>query len=67
MLADRISSAKEGVRFREIEPESFVLGYPTPKEVSVDTEIDGEAETWFNWAFLDFWKSNYCNSAISRC
>ena len=43
MLADRIGSAKEGVRFREIEP--------TPKEVSVDAEIDGEAETWFDWAF----------------
>ena len=62
-MVDRIGSAKEDVRFREIEPESFVLGYPTPKEASVDAEIDGETETWFDWAFLDFWKSNYCNEA----
>ena len=55
---------KEDIRFREIEPESFVLGYPTPKEASVDAEIDGEAEAWFNWAFLDFWKSNYCNGVV---
>jgi len=63
-LAGRIGSAKEDVRFREIEPESFVLGYPTPKEASVDAEIDGEAEVWFDWAFLDFWKSNYCRGAV---
>jgi len=50
---------KEDVRFREIEPEAFVLEYPTPKEASVDAEIEGEAEAWFDWAFLDFWKSNY--------
>ena len=52
---------KEDVRFREIEPEAFVFDYPTPKEASVDAEIEGETEVWFDWAFLDFWKSNYCN------
>jgi len=61
-LTDKIGSAKEDVRFREIEPDSFVFGYPTPKEASVDAEIDGEAETWFDWGFLEFWKSNYCNN-----
>lgn len=65
-LTDKIGSAKEDVRFREIEPESFVLGYPTPKEASVDAEIDGEAEAWFDWAFLDFWKSNYCNDMVFK-
>lgn len=60
-LTDKIGNVKDDVRFREIEPEDFVLGYPTPKEASVDAEIDGEAEVWFDWAFLDFWKSNYCN------
>jgi len=58
-LTDKIGSAKEDTRFREIEPEAFILGYPTPKEESIGTEIDGEAEAWFDWAFLDFWKSNY--------
>jgi hypothetical protein len=63
-LTAKIGSAKEDVRFREIEPESFVLEYPTPKEASVDAEIDGEAEAWFDWAFLDFWKSNYCSDVV---
>ena len=63
-LTDKIGSVKEDVRFREIEPEVFVLDYPTPKEASVDAEIEGEAEVWFDWAFLDFWKSNYCKFGI---
>jgi len=63
-LTDKIGSVKEDVRFREIEPESFVLEYPTPKEASVDAEIDGEAEAWFDWAFLEFWKSNYCIDVV---
>lgn len=65
-MTDKIGSAKEDVRFREIEPEAFVLEYPTPKEASVDAEVNGEAETWFDWAFLDFWKSNYCNGVIFK-
>ena len=65
-LTDKIGSAKEDARFREVEPEAFVLGYPTPKEASIDAEIDGEAEAWFDWAFLDFWKSNYCNATASE-
>jgi hypothetical protein len=59
-LTAKIGGVKEDVRFRETEPESFVFRYPTPKETNVDAEIDGEAEVWFDWAFLDFWKSNYC-------
>lgn len=47
---------------REIEPENFVLSYPTPKEPSVDAQIPNEGEIWFDWHFLDFWKSNYCKS-----
>lgn len=54
------------MRFREIEPDSFILEYPTPKEASVDAEIDGEAEAWFDWGFLDFWKSNYCNDVAFK-
>lgn len=25
-----------------------------------ESEKDREAEIWFDWAFVDFWKSNYC-------
>ena len=65
MSADRVGSAKEDPCFRDIEPESFVLGYPTPKEVGVNAEVYGGIEIRFNWAFLDFWKSSYCNGTIS--
>ena len=61
VLADRIGSAKEDVHFRELELESFIPRYRTPEEVSVNAEVDGEAGTWFDWVFLEFWKSNHCN------
>ena len=46
-MADRIGSTKEDVRFREIIPESFILGCSTPKEASVDAKINGKVEIWF--------------------
>lgn len=60
-LTDKIGGVKEDIRFREVEPETFILRYPMPKEANIDPETDDEAEAWFDWAFLDFWKSNYCN------
>ena len=47
MLADRIGRAREDMHFREIIPESFILGCSTPKEAGVDAEINGKVEIWF--------------------
>ena len=26
--------------------------------------VEPEGEIWFDWAFVDFWKSNHCKSAL---
>lgn len=50
-------------------PDTFVLPYPqqqgiAPAITNAITNSNGEgereAEVWFDWAFVDFWKSNYC-------
>ena len=38
---------KEDVHFREIIPESFILGYSTQKEASVNGKINRKVEIWF--------------------
>ncbi|EMD32978.1 hypothetical protein CERSUDRAFT_118405 [Gelatoporia subvermispora B] len=63
MLAGRITHLRDDDRFKAVGPDTIVLPYPgslahhpttgAPKQ---DTD---EAEIWFDWAFVDFWKSNY--------
>ena len=45
MLVDGVGGVNDDVCSREIKPELFMLGHPTPKKASVDTGIDREAET----------------------
>ena len=62
LLVGRITHLRDDDRFKAIGPDTLVLAYPnqsnTLKPVSNDAEK--EAEIWFDWAFVDFWKSNYC-------
>ncbi|KAF9450102.1 hypothetical protein P691DRAFT_726661 [Macrolepiota fuliginosa MF-IS2] len=61
-LVAQISRLREDDRFRAIGPDSIVQasplvakpGLPAPKQPSQE-----EVEIWFDWAFVDFWKSNY--------
>ncbi|KAJ7072925.1 p115 like vesicle tethering protein [Mycena amicta] len=68
-LVGRITRLREDERFRSVGPDSVVLAY-TPQlapivlkgvgvEKDKDKEKDKEGEIWFDWAFVDFWKSNY--------
>jgi intracellular protein transport protein USO1 len=45
-------------------PDSIVLPYPTPSHPGLKPEVESESEIWFDWAFVDFWKSNYCVSCV---
>ena len=56
---------REDERFKSVGPDSIVMPYPTPAfQPSLKTgEID-EVEIWFDWAFIDFWKSNYCKRLV---
>lgn len=58
-----MARVREDERFRAIGPEDIVLPYRFPAihaASSSDTGEDAEVEIWFDWAFVDFWKSNYC-------
>lgn len=53
---------REDDRFKAVGPESIVLPYSTRANIQLGLkpESDNEGEIWFDWAFVDFWKSNYC-------
>ncbi|OCH89444.1 hypothetical protein OBBRIDRAFT_794308 [Obba rivulosa] len=63
MLAGRITHLRDDDRFKAVGPDTVVLPYPGvlaphPAAGAPKQETD-EAEVWFDWAFVDFWKSNY--------
>ena len=53
---------REDERFKAVGPENIVLPYPASSylQPGLKPETDDEGEIWFDWAFIDFWKSNYC-------
>jgi len=60
-LVGRMARLREDERFKAVGPESIVLPYPTPSNIQLGLkpESENEGEIWFDWAFVDFWKSNY--------
>lgn len=61
-LVGRMSRLREDDRFKAVGPDSVVLPYPSASHLqpSLKPETEDEGEIWFDWAFVDFWKSNYC-------
>lgn len=56
-----MSRFREDDRFKAVGPDSIVLAYPTlPLSTTTNSNNRDEAEIWFDWAFVDFWKSNFC-------
>lgn len=56
-----MSRFREDDRFKAVGPDSIVLAYPTlPLSSTTNSNNRDEAEIWFDWAFVDFWKSNFC-------
>ncbi|KAF8633385.1 hypothetical protein AX17_004556 [Amanita inopinata Kibby_2008] len=60
-LVGRMVRLREDDRFKAIGPDSAVFSYPGPSQYHAGrkSELNDEAEIWFDWAFVDFWKSNY--------
>ncbi|KAL0575564.1 Vesicle-mediated ER to Golgi transport protein [Marasmius crinis-equi] len=50
----RLSRLREDDRFKAVSPEVCVLPFNTTSKAE-----EREGEIWFDWAFVDFWKSNY--------
>jgi intracellular protein transport protein USO1 len=56
-LVGRMARLREDERFKAVSPDSIVL----PAVASTTgAERRDESEVWFDWPFVDFWKSNYC-------
>ncbi|KAJ7133695.1 p115 like vesicle tethering protein [Mycena crocata] len=56
-LIGRMARLREDDRFKSVGPDAVVLSYPSAP--GLKTEAEKEGEIWFDWAFVDFWKSNY--------
>ncbi|EED83908.1 predicted protein [Postia placenta Mad-698-R] len=70
MLGGRILLLRDDDRFKAIGPDTLVLSMPAAPShlhsgpaVASKPEIE-EGEIWFDWPFIDFWKSNYCMSPL---
>jgi hypothetical protein len=60
---------REDERFKSVGPDTVVLPYPSAATQHLqlqhgakagENDKEKEGEIWFDWAFVDFWKSNYC-------
>ncbi|KAF9550619.1 hypothetical protein CPC08DRAFT_674800, partial [Agrocybe pediades] len=61
-LVGQMARFREDERFKAVGPDSIVLPYPTtglPLSSAAKSSNTDECEIWFDWAFVDFWKSNY--------
>jgi hypothetical protein len=58
-LSGHIAGIREDDRFKDIRPDSIVLPYLYPYPAHMHGPRN-EGEIWFDWPFVDFWKSNCC-------
>jgi len=59
-LVGRMLRIRDDDRFKSIGPDSIVLLYSGPvPSTGRKSDVNDKAEVWFDWAFVDFWKSNY--------
>ena len=60
-VVNRMSRVRDDERFRAIGPDDIILPYRFPLMHTSTTSPGGDGvEIWFDWSFVDFWKSNYC-------
>lgn len=61
-LVSLTSRLRDDERIKSVGPDSWVFPAPTPSTLdpSYMPMYEGEGEVWFDWAFVDFWKSNHC-------
>lgn len=62
-FVSRMARLREDPRFRAVQPDAFdTEGDDATTIAREDPEEDESLELWFDWAFVDFWKNNYCES-----
>ena len=75
ILSGRIIHLRDDDRFKAVGPDAAVMSTPSvphhnhqhsgPPSAGLPKPDHEEGEMWFDWAFVDFWKSNYC--ALPHC
>ena len=67
-----VSRLREDERFKSVGPDSVVYTYPPATHIPAAGATapnappkESEGEIWFDWAFVDFWKSSYCRLPAS--
>lgn len=67
-LVSQIARLREDDRFRAVGPDNVVQVSPLAAQPGPTSsqQVSREAEIWFDWAFVDFWKSNYCKYAVIK-
>ncbi|KAF8588828.1 hypothetical protein K439DRAFT_1334276 [Ramaria rubella] len=65
-LVARMARVREDERFKSIGPDTLVLAYPVSQPGALNPLIangfgkeDEGIEIWFDWGFIEFWKSNF--------
>ncbi|KAI0031987.1 p115 like vesicle tethering protein [Vararia minispora EC-137] len=58
-LAGRLTRLREDERMKIVQPGYWVLPCPTPRSLTLGfmSRYEEETEIWFDWSFVDFWKS----------
>lgn len=69
-FVSRMARLREDPRFKAVQPDQFdqedqdalAVAPPAvpPTTPGLEEFVDDEGEVWFDWAFVDFWKNNYC-------
>ena len=63
-LAVHLGRFRENEFFKAIGPDNIVLPVAAGPSGKTGGNSPEEVEIWFDWAFIDFWKSNYCKGAF---
>ena len=66
-FVSRMARVREDSRFKAVGPDVTVVdvmledvGRQGGRGGEAEAATDGEGEIWLDWAFVEFWKENYC-------
>jgi hypothetical protein len=59
-MIGRMTRVREDARFRAVTPEDIVV--PAPSFGAHSGHAAETFEIWFDWQFVEFWKTHYCMS-----
>lgn len=63
-FVSRMARLREDARFKSVQPDAFdVEESGEGQSPDQGEDVDEGLELWFDWAFVDFWKNHYCESA----